>query len=131
MFRSELPSLRVCIFNLPCLAFCRVRRELLEHLGYTFVQVLFVLIGLIRHCVLRTSAPDQLLGVCVVQVDNQGSYFVVLFGRGGVAEPSTSESSPSPSPTEAVIKRLKASLGLGRLNCYDCDIAATVHLGPT
>src|SRR4029077_9351299 len=46
------------------------------------------------------------------------------------AEPSASEPSPSPSPTEAVIERLKRSLGLSRLKGSDGHIAATVHLSP-
>jgi hypothetical protein len=54
--------------------------------------------------------------------------FVVLFGRSRFAHPS--ESSPPPSPTEAAIEGLKLSLGLRRLNRYDGQIAAAVHLSP-
>src|SRR3977135_4347502 len=111
-----------------CLALCRTWRESLEHLRYTFVQALFIICGLIGQSVLGTSAPDQLFGIGVVQVDNQGSYFVVVFGGGGITEP-TSESSPSPSSTKAVIERLKSSLRLRRLNRNDGHIAAALHLG--
>src|ERR1700675_1287893 len=118
MCMSELPSLRACISNLlpnfraavrqsGHLPFCRFRRKGLEHLRYTFVQVLFILRGLFRQRVLGTSAPDQLLGLGVIQVDYQGSYLVVLFRRGRGAEPSASKSSPAPSPAEAVIESLK------------------------
>src|ERR1700722_1127518 len=89
------------------LALRRVWRELLEHLRHTLVQVLFIFIGLAGEGVLGTAAPNQLLGFCVVHVDDQGSLFLVLFGCRGLAEPSAPESSPAPSTTHAVIEGLK------------------------
>src|SRR6267143_1133850 len=90
-----------------CLAFCRAWRELLEHLRHTLDQVLFILLGLAGQGVLGAAAPNQLLGFCVVHVDDQGSLLVVLFGRRRLAESSAPESSPTPSSTEAVIEGLK------------------------
>src|SRR5229473_5410959 len=89
------------------LAFCRAWRELLEHLRDTFVQVLFIFLSFAGQGVLSAAAPNQLLGFCVVHVDDQGSLFVILFGCRRLAEPSAPESSPAPSPTEAVIEGLK------------------------
>src|ERR1700756_3769810 len=89
------------------LASCRGWRELLEHLRNTFVQVLFIFLSLVGQSVFSAAAPNQLLGFCVVQVNDQGSLFVVLFGCRRLAEPSATESSPAPSSTEAVIEGLK------------------------
>src|SRR5258708_26863254 len=141
MCRLELPSLRVSIFNPffgrdstiaawrhQWLTVFYWRREGLEHLGHALVQIFFVLRGLVGQRVFRTSAPDQLLGVCVVKVHNQGSFLVVLFGRRRLTH--SSESAPTPSPAEALIEGLKSSLGLGRLDCNDGHFAAARHLSP-
>src|ERR1700756_2942077 len=89
------------------LTLLRVWRELLEHLGATLLQVLFILFGLAGYHILCTAAPNQLLGFCVVQIYNQGSFFVVLFGCRRLTESSTPKSSPAPSTTKAVIECLK------------------------
>src|SRR5205807_8623345 len=90
-----------------------------------------VLRSFIGQCVFGTAAPDQLLGFCVIHVDQQGSFFVVLLSCGGVAHSHSSESSPTPSPAESVVEGLKCSLGLGRFNRYEGHIAAAVYLSPT
>ena|ERR1700726_2723415 len=74
-------------------------RESLKHLRHTFVQILFILRGLVGQRVFGTSARDQLFSFGVVQVDYWRSYFVVLLSCCRVAEPSAHESSPSPAPT--------------------------------
>src|SRR2546422_2027972 len=43
-FRNNTPGV-TCVESL-CLTFFRDRREILEHLRYTFVEVLFIFIGL-------------------------------------------------------------------------------------
>src|SRR5712671_6809369 len=90
-----------------CLAFCRLRREFLEHLRDALVQVLFIFRGLIGERVFGTASPDQLLCLRVVHVNYQGSLFIVLFGCRRLAEPSASKSSPTPSSTHTVIEGLK------------------------
>src|ERR1700726_44122 len=117
MRRSELPSLRVCIpispenfIPLPTWLSFGLRRELLEHLFHSFVEVLFILLGLVGHHVFGTAAPDQLLSFCVVQINHEGSLFVVLLRRGGLAYPS--ESPPTPSPAQTVVESLKRPLGV-------------------
>src|SRR5438105_4750723 len=111
-----------------CLTFCWARRKVLEHLRNTLVQVLFIFLSFVGQSVLSAAAPNQLLVFCIVQVNNEGSFFVVLLRGGRFAHPS--ESSPAPSSTKAVIERLKCSLGLSRLNRHDRHIAAAVHLSP-
>src|SRR5258708_8030491 len=90
-----------------CLAFCRLRREFLEHLRDALVQVLFIFLGLIGERVFGTASPAQLLFLRVVHVNHQGSLFIVLFGCRRLAEPSASKSSPTPSSTHTVIEGLK------------------------
>src|SRR5579872_1419168 len=88
------------------LALCGVRRELLEHLRHTFIEVLFVLIGLVGQHVFGGATPNQLFGFSVVHVDNQGTLFVILFRCRRLAEAPASESSPAPSSAEAVVEGL-------------------------
>src|SRR5258708_4515871 len=83
------------------LAFPRLWRKLLEHLRNTLVQVLFVFLDFIGQSVLSTSAPNQLLRLCVVQVNNQGPFLVVLLRGCGFAQPAPS--SPPPTSTETVL----------------------------
>src|ERR1700722_431094 len=115
------------------LASCRARREILEHLRRALFQILFILLGFVGQHVLGTAPPDQLLGFCVEQVDDQGSIFVVLFGCVGLAEAAAPESSPAPSPAEVaivVIERAKRSLSLCCLDRYHGHIATAVDLTP-
>src|ERR1700746_2863117 len=115
MLLSILVSSLISVFNqrlgasiaFQLLASCRGWRELLEHLRDTFVQVLFIFLGLVGQSVFSAAAPNQLLGFCVVQVNDPGSLFVVLFVCRRFAEPCAPESSPAPSPTEPVIEGLK------------------------
>src|SRR6266851_672204 len=93
-----------------CLTFCLVWRELLEHLGDTLVQVLFIFLSVVGHGVLGTAAPNQLLGLRVVHVNNESSFLVVLLRGGGFTHPS--ESSPTPSSTHTVIEGLKCPFGM-------------------
>src|ERR1700735_4319002 len=83
------------------LVFCGARREILEHLRHALFQILFILLGFVGQHVLGTATPDQLLGFCVEQVDDEGSILVVLFGCVGLAEPAEARppaSSPAPPP---------------------------------
>src|SRR5919108_3989556 len=100
--------------------FGRAGREILEHLLYTFVEVLFIFLRLVREHVFRTGAPNELLCFCIVQVNYERSFFVVLFGCGCITE--STKPTPTPSPTEAVIERLKRSLGLSRFNRHDGNV---------
>src|SRR6266566_1691577 len=86
-------------------AFCRFWRKLLEHLGNALVQVLLIFLGLIGQSVFSTSPPNQLLRLCVVQVNNQGPFLVVLLRGCGFAH--STESSPPPTSPEPVIERLQ------------------------
>ena len=84
--------------------------DLPEHLSDTFIQVLFIFISVVGHSVLRAPAPDQLLGLGVVHVDNESSFLVVLLRSGGF--PYSSESSPTPSSAHTVIEGLKRPFGM-------------------
>jgi len=102
------------------------RREALKHLGNTFVQVLLVPSPPCRQCVLSASAQIQLLGDGVVQVNNEGSFFVVC---------SVVVASPiPPNPRQRLRRRSRhrnvcqSSFRTRRLDRYDGDIAAVVHL---
>src|SRR5580704_8143752 len=140
MCRSEFPSLRVCIPIssqssiqrppgwLEVLSFGGLWRELLEHLRGSLVQVLFILLGLVRHRVFGTAAPDQLLGFAVVHINDESSFLVVLLSGGSLAH--STESPPAPSPAHTVIESLKCLLGMCRRNRYDGYIAAVVYLSP-
>src|SRR3981189_2412574 len=104
------------------LTFRRIRREALEHLGYALVQLLFILRRFVGQRIFRATAPDQLFGVAIVEIQNQISFLVVLLGGGSLAH--SSEASPAPSAAYAVIERIQCSLGMSRLNRYDRHIAA-------
>src|SRR5207245_9758242 len=116
-FRNNTPGV-TCVVSM-CLTFFRARGEILEHLRYTFVEVLFIFIGLVRQRIFGTSAPDQLLRFCVEHVDYERSFLVVLLGGRRLAEPSASESSPAPSPHQSFIAGLKCSITPRGLYCPD------------
>src|ERR1700756_4498628 len=140
MWRSELPSWRVCISSPPSQGLCSLsrrqellalnvlRRELPEHLDDTLVQVLFIFFSVVGHGVLGAPTPDQLLGFAVVHVDNQGSFLVVLLRSG--CFPYSSESSPTPSSAHTVIESLKRLFGMRCGNRHDGYVAAAVDLSP-
>ena len=46
------------------------RRKVLEHLGYAFVEILFILVGFVGEHTFGAPPPNQLLGLPVVQVDD-------------------------------------------------------------
>src|SRR5258708_38833753 len=75
-----------------CLAFCRLRREFLEHLRDALVQVLFIFRGLIGERVFGTASPHQLLCLSVVHDHHHGSLFLVLFHYHLPSSPSAPQS---------------------------------------
>src|ERR1700693_52486 len=105
-----------------------MRGELREHLGHALVQVLLIFIGLVGQRVFGTAPPDQLLGFCVVHVDEQSPFFVVLLVSGSLAH--STESPPTPSPAHTVVEGLKCLLGMRRGYRYEGYIAAIVYLSP-
>jgi len=58
------------------------RRKVLEHLGYAFVEILFILVGFVGEHTFGAPPPNQLLGLPVVQVDDQRTFLVILFDCG-------------------------------------------------
>ena len=101
---------------------------MLEHLSYALVEVLFIFLRLVRERGFSAAAPYELLCFSVVHINHKRSFFVILFRGGGVAE--TSEASPAPSASEAVIERLQRSLRLCRLDGHDSNVSAAVYLSP-
>src|SRR3981081_3104990 len=77
------------------LLLARIWRKVLEHLVHAFVELFNVFLGVIGESVASRTAPDQLLGVCVEDIDHQVSDLVRLCVRGGLAQ--ASESSPAPA----------------------------------
>src|SRR6266481_1015069 len=45
-------------------------RKMLEHFVHAFVEVLGVLVRVIGERIARRASPDQLLGLCVEEIDN-------------------------------------------------------------
>src|SRR4029077_4696817 len=77
----------------------------------------------------RAAPPNQLLGFRVIDIDNQGPFFVILLCGCSFAQPP--ESSPPPSSPEAVVEGLECSLGLGRLHGNDGEIAIAIYGSPS
>src|SRR5581483_5737793 len=79
----------------------------------------------VRQHIFRAAAPNQLLGFRVIDIDNQGSFFVILLCGCSFAQPT--ESSPAPPSAEAVVEGLECSLGFGRLDGNDGEIAIAIY----
>src|ERR1700758_982039 len=103
-------------------------REILEHFGNAFVQVLFILLGFAGDGIFRRATPNQLLRFCIVQVNYKCSFLVVLLRSGRFTK--TSKAAPAPSPAHSVIKGLQCSLGLARLNRHDANVSSVIYLAP-
>src|ERR1017187_2054585 len=83
------------------------------------------------HCwkVCRSMSLAKLdLGLGVEQIDHEGADLVGFGCRRCIPEPSAS--SPTPTPSKAVVKSVQSLLIARDLHCYDADIATRLHLGP-
>ena len=66
--------------------FARARREVIEHLLYTFVEALDVFVGLVRKRVAGRPPPEEFLGLRIEQIDNERADLVVFDVCGCIAE---------------------------------------------
>src|SRR6267142_334749 len=122
-------NVRWRFISLPSVFRRRGGRKMLEHFVYALVEVLGVLVGLVGERIARRASPDHFLCFCIEEIDYQGSHFVGLDGRGGIAK-STAES-PTATSAEAVIERVQGLLILSRLNGKDLDVTSRGNFGPT
>jgi len=58
--------------------FARARREVIEHLLYTFVEAPDVFVGLVRKRVAGRPPPEEFLGLRIEQIDNERADLVVF-----------------------------------------------------
>src|SRR5882672_7619436 len=102
---------------------------MLEHFVHAFVEVLGVLVGLVGERIARRASPDHLLRFCIEEIDYQGTHFVGLDGRGGVAK--SAAESPAATSSEPVVERVQGLLILSRLDGKDLDISSRGNFCPT
>src|SRR5260370_22231436 len=94
--------------EIPLLLF-RIRREVFEHLLYSFAEVIDVLVRIVRNCVAGRASPDQILGLGVEQIDNQSTDFVGFSCCSRVSEYYP----PTPASAKAIVKRVFSLFILG------------------
>src|SRR6202158_2292720 len=99
-----------------------------EHLLCSLVEILRVLICVIGKCVARRASPEQILTLCIEQIDDERTDLVGLSCCCCVSE--SSKSSPTPTPSKAVVKRVESLLILRDLDRHDTDITTRVDLRP-
>src|SRR5207253_4396599 len=112
------------------LLFCRGWREVLKQFLHALIQILNILVGVIGERVARGASPKKLFRLGVEEVDDQCAYLICLYGGPGLSEPSASKSSPTPTSSKPVIKRVQGLLVSCDLHSYDRNIAARIHLSP-
>src|ERR1700694_5056485 len=64
------------------------RRKVVKHLADALVELFNVFVGVVRECIARRSAPNQLLVIRVEDVDEDGSDLVRFHCRGRVFKSS-------------------------------------------
>src|SRR5271156_5603705 len=101
--------------------FARARREVIEHLLYTFVEVSDVFVGLVRKRVAGRSPPEEFLGLRIEQIDNERADLVVFDVCGCIAESSSPSKSPPPPPAapEAVVVGVESAVIFCHLHRHD------------
>jgi len=104
----------------------RFWRKMVEHLLHALVEILNVFVRLVRKRVARRAAPDQLLGLCVEQIHNEGADFVGIYRCRGVSK----SAAPSPAASEAVLEGVEGLLILSHIDRNDRDVASGRYLNP-
>src|ERR1700722_7081981 len=101
---------------------------MVEHLLYSLVEILRVLICIVGKWVRRRTSPELILSLGIQQIDDERTDLVGLSCCCCVSE--SSKSSPTPTTSEAVVKRVESLLILRDLDRHDTDITARVDLRP-
>src|SRR5438105_1235540 len=102
-------------------------RKVIEHLLYSLIKSLDVLIRLGGQVIARRSPPDELLAVRIEQVDNKGTDLIVVNRCSCVSE----SASPAPAASKPVVEGIEGTLIMSHLDRHDRDVTARWHLGPT
>src|SRR5580698_6973807 len=111
-----------------------IRREMIEHLLNTLVEILDVLVRFVGKGIACRPAPNQFLRIRIEEVHDQRSHSERAFRCRRVAESvaeSASEATPPPPATaEVVVIRIECLVFLRHLHRHDGNVSPRFHFCP-
>ena len=113
------------------LLFRRTRREFLKHFLDAFVEVADVLVGIGRERAAATTSSQQLLRLCIEQINDQCPHCMCLCCSSCLSETSSSKTSPAPTTSKPVVEGAEGLLVLRHLHDHDRHVATRFRLTPT